>query len=82
MAVSHYGREVVVLAESPEQALRTLVAQDGLEAVIDLSGEPALDSPARFRIASVALHRGLEYRAPGLRLDSGTPAFRADATVR
>lgn len=66
--VSHYGREVVIAKDDPEGGLRALAVDSGLEAVIDLSGEPVLDPRHRFRIASVALHLGLEYRSAGLRL--------------
>jgi cyclic 2,3-diphosphoglycerate synthase len=71
--VSAWGREVTIGAAAPAQALRELVAASGAEAVIDLSGAPVLDGAARFGLASVALHLGLEYRAAGLRL---TPPAR------
>jgi cyclic 2,3-diphosphoglycerate synthetase len=65
--VVHYGREVTV-ARSPGEALRALAAAGDAEAVVDLSGEPVLDGESRFRLASIALHLGLEYRTAGFRL--------------
>jgi cyclic 2,3-diphosphoglycerate synthetase len=75
--IAHYGREVTVSA-SPGEALRDLAAAAGAEAVVDLSGEPVLDGEARFRLASIALHLGLEYRTPGFRL-APAPAARLPA---
>jgi cyclic 2,3-diphosphoglycerate synthetase len=57
----------------PAQALRELAAQSQAEAIIDLSGAPVLDGAARFGLASVALHLGLDYLAAGMRL---TPPAR------
>jgi len=65
---AHYGREVVPAGGPPFERLRDLAGETGAEAVIDLSGEPVVDPATRFRLASAALHLGLEYRAPGLRL--------------
>jgi cyclic 2,3-diphosphoglycerate synthetase len=67
-ATASYGRPVAIARETAPTALRQLLAEPLAEAVIDLSGEPVLDNSARFRLASVALDLGLEYRAPGLRL--------------
>jgi cyclic 2,3-diphosphoglycerate synthase len=75
--VLHYGREVTAPASSSE-GLRELAATTDTEAVIDLSGEPVLDGEARFRLASVALHLGLEYRAAGFRL-APPPAQRLES---
>jgi len=59
-----YGRPV---RDDPEQALRDLAgAADG---VMDLADEPALPASARLRLASLALHLGLVYAAPGLTLE-------------
>jgi cyclic 2,3-diphosphoglycerate synthase len=74
---SHYGRDVVVGTSAPEAALRELAAGAGAQAVIDISGEPVVDGPARFRLASMALHLGLDYRSPGLELRP-PPAERLD----
>ena len=64
----HYGRDVAISPDDPAGALRELAASAGLEAVVDLSGEPVLDGRARSGLASLALHLGLEYRSPGLHL--------------
>ena len=39
------------------------------EAVVDLADEPVLPPSAKLRLAALALHLGLRYEAPGLRLD-------------
>jgi cyclic 2,3-diphosphoglycerate synthase len=59
-----YGRPV---RDDPEPALRELAGS--AEAVVDLADEPALAATARLRLASLAVHLGLAYEAPGLRLD-------------
>jgi cyclic 2,3-diphosphoglycerate synthase len=60
----HYGRPV---ESEPEQALPRL-APDA-DAVVDLADEPVLPPSAKLRLAALALHLGLAYEAPGLRLD-------------
>jgi cyclic 2,3-diphosphoglycerate synthase len=60
----HYGRPVET---EPEEALRRLAA--GADAVVDLADEPVLPPRAKLRLAALALHLGLRYEAPGLRLD-------------
>ena len=57
---AHYGREVAIGRGLPEV---------DADAVFDLSGEPVLDLDGRLTLAAVALDRGMEYRAPGLRLE-------------
>jgi cyclic 2,3-diphosphoglycerate synthetase len=74
---AHYGTEVTV-SQSPGDALRELATSGEAEAVVDLSGEPVLDGDARFRLASTALHLGLEYRTAGFRL-TPVPAVRLPA---
>jgi cyclic 2,3-diphosphoglycerate synthase len=59
-----YGRPVQT---GPEEALRRLAP--GAEAVVDLADEPVLPPSAKLRLAALALHLGLRYEAPGLRLD-------------
>ena len=59
-----YGRAV---DEDPEAALRRLA--DRAETVVDLADEPVLGPRAKLRLAALALHLGLRYEAPGLRLD-------------
>jgi cyclic 2,3-diphosphoglycerate synthetase len=51
----------------PEEALVRLAA--GAEAVVDLADEPVLPPSAKLRLAALALHLGLRYEGPGLRLD-------------
>ena len=63
----HYGRPVET---DPEQGLRRLAA--GADAVVDLADEPVLPPRAKLRLAALALHLGLRYEAPGLRLDPPT----------
>ena len=65
---AHYGRAVTMPGADVADALRSLVAAVGAEAVADLSGEPVVAPAARHELAAVALAAGLEYRAPGLRL--------------
>lgn len=60
----HYGRAV---ESDPEEALRRLAPR--AEAVVDLADEPVLPPSAKLRLASLALHLGLRYEAPGLRLE-------------
>jgi cyclic 2,3-diphosphoglycerate synthetase len=60
----HYGRPVET---DPEDALRRLAPR--AEAVVDLADEPVLPPRAKLRLAALALHLGLRYEAPGLRLD-------------
>jgi cyclic 2,3-diphosphoglycerate synthetase len=71
----HYGRPVSIASAESIPAFEAILSQTGAEAVADLSGEPVLDGPARFRLASIALHLGLEYTTAGLRL-SPAPAER------
>src|SRR5215210_9447995 len=60
----HYGRPVET---DPERALRRLAPS--ADAVVDLADEPVLAPAAKLRLAALALHLGLRYEAPGLRLD-------------
>src|ERR671915_217655 len=60
----HYGRPVET---EPEDALRRLAP--GADRVVDLADEPVLPPSAKLRLASLALHLGLRYVAPGLSLD-------------
>jgi cyclic 2,3-diphosphoglycerate synthetase len=60
----HYGRRVET---DPEEALRRLAPT--ADAVVDLADEPILPPRAKLRLAAIALHLGLRYEAPGLRLD-------------
>jgi cyclic 2,3-diphosphoglycerate synthase len=60
----HYGRSVEIGAE---EALRRLAGE--ASAVVDLADEPVLPASGKLRLAALALHLGLSYEAPGLRLD-------------
>jgi cyclic 2,3-diphosphoglycerate synthetase len=60
----HYGRPVET---DPEEAVRRLAPR--AEAVVDLADEPVLPPRAKLRLAALALHLGLRYEGPGLRLD-------------
>jgi cyclic 2,3-diphosphoglycerate synthase len=59
-----YGRPVET---GPEEALRRLAP--AAEAVVDLADEPVLPPSAKLRLAALALHLGLRFEGPGLRLD-------------
>jgi cyclic 2,3-diphosphoglycerate synthetase len=59
-----YGRPVHTDAE---EALRTLAP--AAESVLDLADEPVLPPSAKLRLAALALHLGLRFEGPGLRLD-------------
>jgi cyclic 2,3-diphosphoglycerate synthase len=60
----HYGQAVET---DPAQALRRLAPS--ADAVVDLADEPVLPPSAKLRLAALALHLGVRYEAPGLRLD-------------
>ncbi len=72
-AERHYGRPVHT--GDPEESLRRLASQPGVTAVVDLADEPIVPPQRKLRFASLALHLGLEYRAPGTHL---TPPSYAD----
>jgi cyclic 2,3-diphosphoglycerate synthetase len=61
---TQFGRPV---ESEPERALERLAP--AAEGVVDLADEPVLPAGARLRLASLALHLGLRYEAPGMRLD-------------
>jgi cyclic 2,3-diphosphoglycerate synthase len=58
----HYGRPVEPLTELERLA-------PAASAVVDIADEPVLDPRARLALAARALHLGLAYEAPGMRLD-------------
>jgi cyclic 2,3-diphosphoglycerate synthetase len=72
-AEEHYGRPVET--GDPEEALRRLAGASGAAAVVDLADEPIVPPQRKLRFAALALHLGLEYRAPGTHL---TPPPYAD----
>jgi cyclic 2,3-diphosphoglycerate synthase len=63
-----YGRPVHT---EPELALRELAP--AADAVVDLADEPVLPPRAKLRLAALALHLGLRFESPGLRLEP--PAY-------
>ena len=56
----------LALDEDPARALRRLAPR--AEAVVDLADEPVLPPSAKLRLAALALHLGLRFESPGLRL--------------
>ena len=64
MPDAEWGRPV---RHDVEAALRELAPLAG--AVVDLADEPPLPPSAKLRLAALALHLGLSYEAPGMRLD-------------
>ena len=67
----HYGR-AVLSGLPPADAVREL-SGNGAAGVVDLADEPVLTPRARLELAALALHLGLGYEAPGVRLD--VPAY-------
>jgi cyclic 2,3-diphosphoglycerate synthase len=65
---STWGRDVTVASAALADSLRGLASHTAVDAVIDLSGAPVLDGAARFGLASMALHLGLDYESAGMRL--------------
>lgn len=77
----------VVRAASAEDAVATAIARFAPEAVVDLSDEPVTPAALRFRLASVALLRGVSYRgadfafeAPAADVVTRTPALAVIGT--
>lgn len=66
-AEEHYGHPVTIEPD-PGEALRRLAGGGEAQAVVDLADEPVLPPAAKLRLAALALHLGLPYEAPGLRL--------------
>lgn len=66
--ISTWGRDVTVASAAPAQGLRDLTSRTTADGVLDLSGAPVLDGAARFGLASMALHLGLDYECAGMRL--------------
>jgi cyclic 2,3-diphosphoglycerate synthetase len=64
----HYGRPVLN-GRALADALRELAAELPATAVVDLADEPVLGPTMRLELAALALHLGLTYEAPGLRLE-------------
>lgn len=66
-APAHYGRLVRDGGE-PADVLRAIAEEVDATTVVDLADEPVLDPAARLGLAALALHLGLAYEAPGMRL--------------
>jgi cyclic 2,3-diphosphoglycerate synthetase len=65
-----YGVPRLELADGdPPAALARLLAGFDAELVVDLSDEPVVTQRSRLRLAAVALHAGVPYRAGGLLLE-------------
>ena len=79
-SVAHYGFDVTLPRGGLRAGLRELAAAGRADAVVDLSGDPVLSGEDRFGLAALALHLGLGYRAPGIRL-TPPPAVRIDTDV-
>lgn len=62
----------VVRAATAADALREALARFSPHAVVDLSDEPVLSSADRFRLASIALDAGVEYRGADFRFTPPT----------
>ena len=77
---AQYGFDVTLPDGDVRDALRELAQAGEADAVVDLSGDPVMSGGERLALASVALHLGLEYRAPGVRM-SPPPATRIDTAV-
>lgn len=77
----------VIRAASAVEALEAAIERYRPHAVVDLSDEPVLSADDRFRLASVALAHGVEYRGadftfspPRAKLDLRTPALAVIGT--
>ena len=69
-AAGDYGVARLDLAEGDAPAaLARLLADLGPDLVVDLSDEPVVTQRTRLRLAAVALHAGVAYRAGGLVLE-------------
>src|SRR5437764_1348719 len=66
-ASEHYGRPIEL--GDPGQALRAAAAGAAGGSVVDLADEPVVPPARKLRLAALALHLGLAYEAPGMRLD-------------
>ncbi|MGB4594060.1 MAG: 2,3-diphosphoglycerate synthetase [Coriobacteriia bacterium] len=66
----------VVRGATADDALRLAIARYRPHAVVDLSDEPVLSSADRFRLASIALGAGVEYRGSDFRFTPPCPKLR------
>jgi cyclic 2,3-diphosphoglycerate synthetase len=63
---THYGRAVVSRLPPAESLRQVMGFLPEARTVVDLADEPVLPPNARFYMASLALHLGLGYEAPGM----------------
>lgn len=82
-----YGGVTVLSGPDPSATLADAIDAHAPDAVVDLSGDPVLRPADRFRLASVALHRGVPYggsdfdlRPPALEGILTKPSIRVIAT--
>jgi len=69
-SAADYGVPRLELADGdPPAALARLLSEFDAELVVDLSDEPVVTQRSRLRLAAVALHAGVPYRAGGLLLE-------------
>lgn len=74
VCADQYGLPVVHGASAAD-ALRSAIVRYLPDAVIDLSDEPVVSSADRFRLASVALSLGVEYRGADFRFTPSSSAL-------
>ncbi len=66
----------VVFGDTAEEALRAAIIRYRPAAIVDLSDEPVLSASDRFRLASIALSEGVEYRGADFRFTPPCPRLR------
>jgi len=66
----------LVTADSAEAALEKAIGEHAPDLVVDLSDEPVVTSADRFRLAGVALARGVEYRGADFHFSPPTTAHK------
>jgi len=66
----------VVFGDTAEKALSAAIARYRPAAIVDLSDEPVLSASDRFRLASIALDEGVEYRGADFRFTPPCPRLR------
>ncbi|MFN2589128.1 MAG: 2,3-diphosphoglycerate synthetase [Actinomycetota bacterium] len=65
--IDAYGGVRVVPGEEPRAGLDRFLAENEVDAVVDLSDEPVLDYRRRHALAAVALYRGVAYEGADFR---------------
>ena len=66
----------VVFGDTAEEALRAAIVRYRPAAIVDLSDEPVVSASDRFRLASIALGEGVEYRGADFRFTPPYPRLR------